>query len=206
MWKSFLLILCLSFSTSLYAQIKVLAFAGSSRTDSVNKKLALEAAKIARELGAEAQFIDLKDYPLPLYDADLEKKGMPENAKSIRQLLINSQVILIASPEYNASISALLKNTIDWASRSEKGGPSREAFKDKKFILMSAYPGSKESTRGLPHLRTIIEDIGGIVIAQQFVVPNAYQAFDEEGHLKDPRMQAELKKLILETIKPGILN
>jgi chromate reductase, NAD(P)H dehydrogenase (quinone) len=198
MWKSFvLLLLCISFSTTLSAQTKVLAFAGSSRSDSVNKKLVIEAAKIACEKGADVKYIDLKDWPIPLYDGDLEaKSGMPENAKSIRRMMIASDVILIASPEYNGSVSALLKNVLDWASRSEEKGSSRDAFKGKTFVIMSASPGAGGGSRGLVHLRTIIENIGGTVIPQQVVIPGAYQAFDEQGKLKEQKLQTEVQSLI----------
>jgi|GEM_PF-115690 len=201
MWKPFVLLLCFSLSTTLNAQTKVLAFAGSTRTDSVNKKLLMEATCIAREIGADVNFIDLKDYPLPLYDADLEaKNGMPEIAKEIRRLMIKSHVIVIASPEYNGSLSAVLKNTIDWASRNETKGSSREAFKGKKFIVMSASPGSHGGSRGLAHLRTILEDIGGTVIPEQVVVPDAYSAFDIEGKLRDKNLYADLKYIIESSI------
>lgn len=202
MWKSLFLILCLSFTT-LSAQVKVLTFAGSAREGSANKKLAKLAAKTATELGADATFIDLKDYPIPLYNEDLEtKNGMPENAKSIRQLMIGSQVIIIASPEYNASLTALLKNTLDWASRSEKGGSSREAFQGKKFVIMSASPGARGGARGLVHLRAVIENIGGTILPEQIVIPDAYNAFDEKGDLKDPKLAADLRKIILNSISP----
>lgn len=183
-------------SFSLHAQTKVLAFAGSARENSINKKLVIEAAHIARERGADVTFIDLKDYPLALYDADCEaENGMPENAHILRNFLKNSDVILIASPEYNSSLTGLLKNIIDWASRNEQNG-SREAFKGKRFAIMSASPGLGGGAKGLIHLRTILEDLGGIVVPQQVVVPRAYQAFDEKGKLKDQKLQAELQQLI----------
>ena len=197
MWKLFVLLFCFSFSTNLSAYINVLAFAGSARADSVNKKLIREAAKIASEMGADVTYIDLQDYPILLYDADFEaKNGMPENARYIRRLMIDSQIILISSPEYNSSLSALLKNTIDWASRNEKNGSSREAFKGKKFAIMSASPGASGGARGLAHLRTILEDLGGRVAPQQVVVSDAYHAFDEKGKLKDQKLYADLQRLI----------
>lgn len=200
MWKSLVLILCVSFSTTLYAQTKVLAFAGSTRTDSVNKKLVVEAANMAREIGAEVTVIDLRDYPIPFYDGDLEDaSGMPENAVEIRRLMSNSDVVLIASPDYNKSVSAVLKNTIDWVSRNEKNNPL-PAFKGKKYIIMSASPGSRGGARGLIHLRTILDDVGATIIPQQFVVPYAYDAFDMEGKLKDPNLRAELQNLIQSSI------
>lgn len=200
MWKLIFLLL-VAMTMQLKAEMKVLAFAGSTREDSANKKLIKEAANIAREEGAIVTLISLNDYPMPFYNADLEaKEKMPTKAKEFRQLLIQNQVILIASPEYNSSLSGVLKNAIDWASRSEQGGSSRDAFKGKKFILMSASPGSTGGSRGLMHLRSIIENIGGTVVVQQIVVPDAYNAFDEQGHLKNPNLKKELQQLIQEAL------
>jgi chromate reductase, NAD(P)H dehydrogenase (quinone) len=200
MWK-LMTILCIAFSAHLSAEIKVLAFSGSTREGSVNKKLVLEAASFARQMGANVTVIDLKDFALPFYDGDLEAKaGMPEKAKQLRQLMIQNQIIFIASPEYNGSLSAVLKNAIDWATRSENGGSSREAFKGKQFLIMSASPGSTGGTRGLVHLRAILENIGGIVLPQQFALPDAYNAFDEQGLLKDPKLKNELQQIIQSTI------
>lgn len=202
MWKTLVPLVCFSISSGLSAQTKVLVFAGSSRADSLNKKLAIEAAHAAQEMGAEVIYIDLKDYPIPFYDGDLEKtQGMPENAKQVRRLMVSSDVIMIASPEYNSSVSALLKNMIDWTSRKEEGGSSREAFKGKKILLMSASPGSGGGARGLVHLQAIIEDIGGTVIPEKIVVPAAHNAFDEEGKLKSQAMQTELHNVIKPLIK-----
>lgn len=196
MWK-WMIILCVVFSANLSAEKKVLAFPGSTRDDSANKKLVVEAAKIARQIQANVTVIDLKEYPIPFYDEDLEiREGMPTKAKQFRQLMIQSDVILIASPEYNGSLSAVLKNAIDWASRGESGGSSREAFKGKTFVIMSASPGAGGGARGLVHLRTIIENIGGTVLSQQVVVPDAYNAFDDQGHLKDEKVKREIEQLL----------
>lgn len=198
MCKYFLSLLLLS-SAFLTAQTpQVLAFAGSARADSVNKKLVQEAARMASEMKANVIYIDLKDYPLPLFDEDLEaSQGMPENAKALRKLMINSQVIFISSPEHNHSVTALLKNVLDWTSRDEKEGKvSREPYKDKTFAIMAASPGRSGGKRGLPHLRAIITDIGGHVLEKEFTLPGAYTAFDEKGHLKDPSQQAELSQLV----------
>lgn len=191
------MILCVAFSATLTAETKVLAFAGSTREGSVNKKLVAEAAGIARQMGANVTVIDLKDYPIPFYDGDKEtQEGMPEKAKQLRQLMIQSNLILIASPEYNGSVSGLLKNVIDWTSRSEAAGSSRDAYKGKKFVIMSASPGSTGGARGLEHLKMIIENIGGTVVAKQVTIPNAYSAFDSQGHLKDPKVKKELQDMI----------
>lgn len=200
MWKYIFLFMVIA--TSAYAEKKVLAFAGSTRTDSVNKKLLNEAASIARAYGADVTVIDLRDYPTPFYDGDLEvTQGMPENAKAFRQLLKEHDVVLIASPQYNASVSAVLKNTIDWASRNEQGVGSKDAFKGKTYAIMAASPSLKGGVRGLIHLRTILEDVGGKVITKEVTVPDAYNAFDTQGLLKDSQKKAELEALVLEAIK-----
>lgn len=197
MWK-WMLVLCVSLSAGLHADAtKMLALAGSTSVTSVNKKLVAEAATVARELGADVTLIDLTDYPIPFYDAGLEtKEGMPTKAKELRQLFIQSRIILIASPEYNSSISAVLKNIIDWASRSENGNPSYDAFKEKIFVIMSASPGAGGGARGLAQLRTILTSIGGVVLAQQMTVSDAYHAFDEQGKLKNPKAKEELTQLV----------
>lgn len=185
--------LCMAITTTLSAQINVLAFAGSTREASVNKKLANEAAKIARQMNANVTVIDLKDYQMPFYDEDLEKQGMPEKAKEFRRLMLKNDIIIIASPEYNGSLSGVLKNTIDWASRTENGQASREAFQGKKFVIMAAFPGGGGGARGLVHLRKILENLGGIVVTQQVIVPDAFNAFDAQGNLKNTQMKKELQ-------------
>lgn len=199
--KGWILAACCACTLNLCAETKILAISGSLREDSVNKKLMLEAAGIARQNGAIVTVVNLRDYPLPFYDADLEtKEGMPSKAKELRKLMIHSDVILIASPEYNGSLPAVLKNAIDWLSRSEEGAPSRDAFKGKKFIIMSATPGQGGGTRVLGHLRTIIENVGGLVEAEQVSIPDAYNAFDEQGLLKNPKLKNELQQLVQKII------
>lgn len=196
MWK-WIVILCVVCTTTLSAEVKVLAFSGSTREDSFNKKLILEAATIARQLDAKVTVINLNDYAMPFYDGDFEiKEGMPVKAKQFRQLMIESDVVIIASPEYNGSLSAILKNTIDWASRNETSAGSREAFKGKRFVLLSASPGSGGGARGLAHLRTVLENVGGTVLPQVVTVPDAYNAFDDQGLLKSPVLRKELQELV----------
>lgn len=196
-----ILIFCLALSATLSAETKVLAFAGSTRTDSVNQKLVNEAAQLASQMGASVTVINLKDYPIPFYDADLEAaEGMPAHAQQLRQLMIQSEVILIASPDYNSSVPAVLKNVLDWASRSEEAGSSRDAYKGKKFGIMSASPGLSGGARGLIHLRTIITAVGGTVNPMQVSVPGAYNAFDEQGHLKNEELKIKLRDLVESTI------
>ena len=199
----YLIIACALVTTNFaYAEGKILALSGSTRKQSVNKQLLLEAVRMARQAGSEVVVIDLKDYPMPFYDADLEaQEGMPEKARELRKKMGESQMIYLSSPEYNGSLPAVLKNAIDWASRGTDGRPSKEAFKGKKFLLLSASPGLKGGSRGLVHLRAIIEDVGGTVISQQFSLPDAYNAFDDQGHLKSAKLQAQLRQLVQQSIR-----
>lgn len=198
-----LVIFLFSFSF-LDAQMNVLAFSGSLQENSSNKKLILEAAEIVREEGANVKVIHLNDFLLPFYDADYEaKEGMPQKAKELRKLMIQSDVIMIASPEYNGSLTGVLKNMLDWMSRSEDAKSSREAFKGKKFILLSAAAGSKGGASGIVHLKDIIENIGGTVVPAQVLVPSCYQAFDAEGRFKDPKFKAEIKRAFHQAASGG---
>lgn len=197
-----LLFVALLFTTPLAAEKTVLAFAGSTRDHSMNKYLANEAAELARQMGAKVRVIDLKDYALPLYDADVEEKtGMPEKAKELRRMMIESDAIIIASPEYNASLTGVLKNTLDWASRTENAQGSNEAFKGKKFAIMSASPGQGGGKRGILHLQAIIQALGGEVVEVQVLVPQAHQAFNAEGQLTNPAIKEQLKNEIQLLIK-----
>jgi chromate reductase len=177
---------------------KILAFAGSARTDSFNKKLVKIAAAGAQAAGAEVTYVDLRDLPMPLYDQDLEAaEGLPENVLKFKQLLKSHQGFLIACPEYNSSITPLLKNAIDWASRSEPGEPplTLSCFKDKVAVIMSAAAGGLGGLRGLVHVRAILGNIGVLVLPDQKCIPQAYEAFDEQGHLKDPKQQTAVVEL-----------
>src|SRR5262245_55556658 len=175
---------------------RILAFAGSLRRDSFNKKLVPIAAKGAREAGAEVTLIALKDFPLPLFDQDLEaEQGMPENGKKLKQLFIDHDGLLIAAPEYNSSITAVLKNAIDWVSRPAPGEPSLVAFRGKVATLMSASPGALGGLRGLVHVRSILGNIGVIVLPDQLAVPKANEAFEADGSLKDPKQQSGIEGL-----------
>lgn len=192
-----LLLLLLFVANTLCAEYKVLAFAGSTRKDSYNKKLIRYAAKLAEEEGATVTVVDLKDYPMPFYDADEEQsRGMPRNAKRLRALMIDSDGIMIATPQYNASVPAVLKNALDWVSRGEKGGSSKEAFKGKRFALMSTSPSQKGGAKAVAHLKVVIEDCGGNVIDQQVSIGNAAKAFGPNGELLDQEAKDKLEKEI----------
>jgi NAD(P)H-dependent FMN reductase len=175
---------------------KILAFAGSSRRDSFNKKLVKIAAEGARLAGAEVTYVDFKDLPMPLFDEDLEAEaGIPENVKTFKAVMKAHQGLLIACPEYNSSITPLLKNAIDWASRPEPGEPGLICFRDKVAVIMSASPGALGGLRGLVHVRAILGNIGVLVLPNQKGIAKAHEAFDENGQLKDEQQQQEIHQL-----------
>ncbi len=166
---------------------KILIFAGSTRTGSFNRKLARAAAAALEGHGVQTTVADLRDYAMPLYDGDLEvEQGLPAGAKALKQLLRAHDGFLLASPEYNGSIPALVKNVIDWVTRPEPGEPHSAVVRGKPAALVSASPGPGGGRRGLRHLREILENIGVTVIPEQAVVPRASQAFDENGNLIRP--------------------
>lgn len=174
----------------------ILAFAGSTRQDSFNKKLVQIAAQGASNAGAEVTYLDLRDLPLPLFDEDLEaREGMPDNAKKLKELMIAHQGFLIASPEYNSSVSAVLKNAIDWASRPQPGEAPLACFKGKVAVVMSASPGALGGLRGLAHIRSILGNLSMIVLPEQKAIGNGYSAFTPEGNLQDPEQQSAVEQL-----------
>ena len=175
---------------------RILAFAGSTRKDSFNKKLVKIAADAARVAGAQVTYLDLKDIPMPFYDGDLEtEQGIPENAKKFKALLSAHDGLLISAPEYNSSISGVLKNAIDWASRPAPGEASFACFTGKVATLMSASPGALGGLRGLVTVRSLFSNINVIVLPAQVAVPKAHEAFDAEGKLKDPKQQSSIEAL-----------
>ena len=175
---------------------RVLAFAGSTRRASFNKRLMAIAAEGARQAGACVTSIDLRDYPLPLYDGDLEAaEGLPAAGAELKALFKDHDGLLIAAPEYNGSISAVLKNTIDWVSRPVEGEPSLSAFTGKVAGLVAASPGRLGGLRGLVHVRQILSGINVLVIPEQRAVPGAASAFEADGRLADPDLQAAVEAI-----------
>ena len=175
---------------------KILAFAGSARKESFNKRLVQIAATGARAAGAEVTNLDLRDLPIPLYDQDLEaEQGIPANVMKLKELMKASQGLLIASPEYNSSITPLLKNTIDWASRPAGDEPSLACFVGKVAGIMSASPGALGGLRGLIHLRSILGNIKVIVLPDQLAVTKAFEAFNPDGTLKDANQQNAIERI-----------
>lgn len=182
--------------------IKIVAFAGSLRSGSHNKKLIRIAAAGARAAGAQVTDLDLRDVAMPLYDGDIEREqGLPPNAKVFKRLLVEHHGMLISSPEYNSAFPAVLKNAIDWASRPEPNEPALAAFKGKIAGLMAASPGHLGGVRGLAVLRSILSNIGVIVIPTQMAIARANDAFDEDGSLKDERQQAGIEAVGAEVVR-----
>lgn len=176
---------------------KVLVFAGSTRVASLNRKLALAAAEVASELGAQATHLELKEYPLPLYDGDHEAtQGSPQNVSVLRNLLKAHDVWLIASPDYNSSIAPVLKNLIDWVSRPCDGEDYVACFKGRTVGVMSSSPGSSGGARGLPHLRQVLTHLGANVLAEQFTVPRGATAFSDNGHLAEIARAEHLHRFV----------
>ncbi len=140
--------------------------------------------------------IDLKDYSLPLFDQDLEAaEGIPDNSLKLKKLFKDHSGFLIASPEYNSSITPLLKNTIDWVSRQVGDEKPLECFAGKTAAILSASPGGLGGLRGLAHLRSILGNIQVLVIPEQTAVSQAFQAFDEKGNLTDSKVQFSVEKI-----------
>jgi len=177
---------------------RILGFAGSLRAESWNKKLVKLALEAARAAGAQTTFLDLRDVPMPVYDADLEQsEGLPDGAKRLKEIMIAHDGFLIASPEYNSSISAALKNAIDWASR---GDPPLACFNDKVAALLSASPGALGGLRGLVTVRSILSNLNVLVLPRQFALSRAHEAFDEHGRLKDAKHAAAVERIGAEIV------
>jgi chromate reductase len=185
------------------ANPKILVFAGSTRSGSHNARLAALAAKELTLIDADVTRISLQDYPLPLYEADSEgKSGPPAEAVQLKQMIMAHQGVFIASPEYSASVTPLLKNAIDWVSRvRERGDPAYAAFRNRVFAIASASPTATGGLRSLMALRQILElGCGALVIPEQIAVQQAETAFDDMDNISDARtanlFRAQLARLV----------
>ena len=175
---------------------KILVIPGSLRAGSFNIKLAALMVKELTLLDVEVTRISFEDYPLPIYDANLENKaGPPANALALKQMICAHQGVFLASPEYNASINPLTKNSIDWVSRvRERNDPPLAAFKGRVFALGSASPGPFGGMRGLLALRQSLEiGCGAVVIPDQISVTLAETAFNDRDELVDARAANQLR-------------
>ena len=177
--------------------MKLLVFAGSLRTDSCNKKFAREAARLAKEAGAQAEFVDLRDYPMVPYDADIEtSNGIPESTRRLGEKIKAADALVISTPEYNGSIPGILKNVVDWLSREKP-----VSVAGKHLLLLAASPGALGGVRSLWHTRQPFEVLGVHVFPSMQGLPNAYEAFDAQGRLKDQKPSDNLRKLLTQFIQ-----
>lgn len=183
----------------------ILAFAGSARKDSFNKRLAKAAAESAIQAGAEVTLIDMRDYPMPLYDGDWEaEQGIPEPARVLRKLMSAHQGLIIATPEYNGFISPLLKNTLDWISRPDGEEEGRASYKNKIGMVLSSSPGGFGGMRAIMQARQLLNNLGVMVIPDQLALSKANEAFNDLGNLVDEAHQASLDHMtrrLVDTIK-----
>lgn len=178
---------------------KIVAFAGSLRQQSFNAVLAKIAAHSALKAGAEVEVLSLSDYDIPLFNEDLEKSQTPKGVQALKQKIREADGLLVVSPEYNGSISGVLKNALDWVSRTE--ADQKPAFRQTTVALLSTSPGGLGGIRGLNHLRDIFVGMGSLVLSNQVAVPSAYQAFNEEGGLNDESTQDRVNALANELVQ-----
>ena len=177
-------------------KLRILVLAGSTRKDSIHRKLARLTVEALQAAGVDATFADLHDYPMPLYDGDMEAElGIPSTAKALKELARRSDGFAIASPEYNGSFPAVLKNAIDWISRPEPGERSLEVFRGRAAAILSASPGPGGGRRVLKHLRELLEMIGVSVIPQELSIARASDALDPAARLVRPEDIAGLAAL-----------
>ncbi|MBK7877056.1 MAG: NAD(P)H-dependent oxidoreductase [Planctomycetes bacterium] len=170
---------------------RVLAFGGSLRRASFNQQLVRIAAEGARQAGGTVTMLELRELPMPLYDEELEREqGLPANAKRFKELLKEHDALLVASPEYNGSITAALKNALDWASRAEAGEKALTCFTGKVGALVSASPGAFGGSRSLANARALLTQLTVLVLPEQLSVSKAHEAFTPDGKLKDEKQHA----------------
>src|SRR5450759_3775505 len=163
---------------------KILVLTGSARLDSVNRKLARQTVEALRSAGVAATLADLRDFPMPIYDGDLEAgEGLPPAAKALKELARRHDGLAIASPEYNGSFPALLKNALDWISRPEPGEGPLAVFRGKVAAILSASPGPGGGQRGLRQLRELLEMMSVEVIPEQLSIARSTAALDGAGRL-----------------------
>ncbi len=180
--------------------MKLLIFAGSTRLNSYNRKLAAVAAGLARASGADVTHIELADFDVPMYNADLEARGTPPDVMKLKKLMFEHPAWIICSPEYNASYPALLKNTIDWASSAVKSDPAWtdgfKSFTGKVVGMLSASPGALGGLRSQSHLAPLLLNSQCWVAPRNFALGHAGDAFDAEGRLTSELHRQKVQAVI----------
>lgn len=186
------------------ACMQILIFAGSTRQDSYNRKLAKVAASIARQQGAEPSLLELSDYDIPLYNADLEAQGTPADVIRLKQAMHSHAAWIVCSPEYNGSYPALLKNAIDWASSPVKGDAQWSdgvlPFRNKVVGMASASPGGLGGLRAQSHLAALLLNLECWVAPRSHAVSHAAEAFDAQGHLLRAQNQQGMEALVQQVL------
>jgi chromate reductase len=182
--------------------LKILVIPGSLRSGSLNARLAAVAAHEIALAGAEVTRISLSDFPLPIYDGDLQaKSGVPKNAVNLKRMIGVHHGVLIVTPEYNSSVPALVKNTIDWVSRVQDTHETRgQVFRDRAFAIAAASGGRLGGTRALSALRLILTACHATVIPNQLALSFADEAYDENERLKHSADSEALKALVRQLI------
>lgn len=184
--------------------MKLLVLAGSTRSQSFNRQLAAQAAALGSAWGAEVTLLDLAEYAVPLYNADLEAQGTPEDVVRLKEIFYAHPAWVICSPEYNGSYTALLKNTLDWVSSPIKNNPEwrsgTKAFEGKVVGLLSASPGGLGGLRSLGHLATLLLQLQCWVAPKRFALGGAGTAFDEAGQLVNPDAKRQVQGVVEQTL------
>ncbi len=184
--------------------MKTLIFAGSTRTHSFNRQLATVAAAQARAAGAEVTHIELADFDIPLYNADLEARGTPADVLRLKELMDSHPAWIICSPEYNGSYTGLMKNTLDWASSPVKGhavwADGNRPFGGKVVGLLSASPGALGGLGSLNHLAPLLANLQCWVCPTRFALGHAGQAFDDAGQLVSDASRARVQAVVDQTL------
>ena len=179
---------------------QLLVFAGSTRQQSLNRKLAHAAAAIAREAGARVTTLELSDFDIPMYNADLEAQGTPADVLRLKQVLHDHPAWIICSPEYNGSYTALLKNTIDWASSPVKGNPLWQdgtlPFRGKVVGMLSASPGALGGLRSQSHLAPLLTNLECWLAPKAFALGQAGSAFDDQGALVQETQRERVRAVV----------
>ncbi|TXH89297.1 MAG: NADPH-dependent oxidoreductase [Rhodoferax sp.] len=184
--------------------MKTLIFAGSTRTHSFNRRLAHNAAAMARTAGAEVTHIELADFDIPLYNADLEAQGTPADVLRLKEIMDSHPAWIVCSPEYNGSYTGLMKNTLDWASSPVKGhavwADGNRPFGGKVVGLLSASPGALGGLGSLTHLTPLLTGLQCWVCPTRFALGHAGEAFDEQGLLRSEAARGRVQAVVDQTL------
>ena len=184
---------------------KILVFAGSSRRDAYSRKLATAVVPLLESAGSSVTHVELADFEMPIYNGDLEDaQGLPPNVRKLQLLLASHDALLIATPEYNGSMTPLMLNAIDWCSRPDKDNPTTSGgviFAGKPAAIVASSPGPQGGMRVLFHLRDLLGYLGMLVMPQQLAVGKAHEAFAADGSVVDKKQEVALLGVVSALVK-----